>query len=352
MAPALWDRLTTFSNLVLAAEAAQRGKRSRADVAAFHFRLEPEICRLQDELRSKRYTPGGYRTFRIFDPKERLISAAPYRDRVVHHALCRVIEPIFDANFVDGSFACRRKKGTHAAVKLFSRYARAHEYVFQGDIAKFFPSIDLAILKASIARTIDDPDVVWLADLLIDSSNPQDPVLEWFDGDSLFTPAERRRGLPIGNQTSQFFANVYLDAFDHFVREELGITPYIRYVDDFVIFDNDKARLAEVRMRCRKYLETLRLRMHRTKSVISRVRDGPRFLGYRIFPTHRLLVRQNVVRMQRRLRKLQEGYAGGMYDREAVRRRLVGWIGHARHANTFRLRERMFRETSFVRKTD
>lgn len=260
-----------------AAQAACRGKRSRADVARFHFRLEHEICRLQDELRSKTYTPGAYRTFRIYDPKERLISAAPYRDRVVHHALCRVLEPVFDADFVDGSFACRRKKGTHAAVQRFSAYARDYAYVFHGDIQKFFPSIDLEILKGLVSRKIDDADVMWLASLLIDASNTQDSVLEWFDGDLLFTPIERRRGLPIGNQTSQFFANVYLDPFDHYVQQDLGSGAYIRYVDDFVVFSNDKAWLAEIRARCRQYLGCLRLKMHPRKSIISRTRDGTRF---------------------------------------------------------------------------
>ena len=163
-------------------------------------------------------------------------------------------------------------------------------------------------------------------------------MLEWFPGDDLFTPAERRRGLPIGNQTSQFFGNVYLSPFDHFVAEALKVPAYVRYVDDFLLLSDDKAWLATARERCREYLETLRLRLHPRKSVIVRVEDGVRFLGYRVFPGHRRLVRENVTRMTRRLRWMQAAFARGELSAADVRHRLVSWIGHAQHADTYRLR--------------
>ena len=165
----------------------------------------------------------------------------------------------------------------------------------------------------------------------------------------LFTPLERRRGLPIGNQTSQFLANVYLNPFDHFVKERLRVGDFCRYVDDFVLFSNDKGRLAEAREACREFLCSLRLRLHPHKSVISRVADGTKFLGYRVFPKRRLLVRDNVTRMKRRLKRLQRAFAAGEIGPAGVREHLVGWIGYAQHADTFRLRERLFRETSFSR---
>ena len=345
----LWGRLTSFTNLIRAAEKASRGKRGQASVARFHFDLERELCRLQDELRSKTYIPSGYRTFRIYEPKARLISAAPYRDRVVHHALCRVLEPIFEPAFIFDSYACRTGKGTHAAVERLISFARRNRYVLKGDISKYFPSIDHAILKALVARKVKDPDVLWLVDLIIDHSNPQEPALRWFAGDDLLAPLGRRRGLPIGNQTSQFLANVYLNPFDHFVKEGLRAQHYIRYVDDFILLSDDKGLLAEARDRCREYLESLRLRLHPHKSVISRSQDGVRFLGYRVFPDHRLLARENITRMRRRLRRYQAAFAQGELSAAEVRRRLVGWIGHAQHARTFRLRERLFGETRFVR---
>ena len=243
----LWPRMISFRNLLLASHKAKRGKRFRPSVAEFEFRLEPELLRLQEELRDKTYRPGNYRSFYIYEPKKRLISAAPYRDRIVHHALTGILEPIFEPTFIYDSYACRRGKGTHAAVDRCQQFARQFRYVLKADIRKFFPSMDHEILKERIARKIKDPGVLWLAALLIDHSNPQEPVFDWFAGDDLFTPSERRRGTPIGNQTSQFFANVYLDPLDHFVKERLGIKGYVRYVDDFLLFSDDRRQLAEAR---------------------------------------------------------------------------------------------------------
>jgi retron-type reverse transcriptase len=346
----LWNALTSFSNLVRAAEKASRGKTRLANVARFHYDLEAQICRLQDELRDQTYQPGAYRTFQIFEPKPRIISAAPYRDRVVHHALCSLLEFVFEPTFISDSYACRRGKGTHAALDRFTEFARGNRYVLKCDVRKFFPSVDHEILKSLIARKIKDRDVLWLADRIIDHSNEQEPVIEWFAGDDLLTPSERRRGLPIGNQTSQFFANVYLNPFDHFVKETLRARGYIRYVDDFVVFSDDKEWLADVRERCREFLGTLRLRLHPNKSVISRVADGTRFLGFRVFPERRRLVRENVVRMKRRLRRMAEWYADGSIGAEQIRQRLMSWIGHAQHADTYRLRARLFGQASFSRR--
>lgn len=345
----LWDQIASLWNLAWAAEKAACGKRSRPNVAAFLFNLENELCQLEDELRSKTYVPGGYHTKMIYEPKPRLISAAPFRDRVVHHALCRHLEQVFGPTFIHDSYACRRGKGTHAALDRFTEFARCNRYVLKCDVRKYFPSIDHQILKDLVARKIKDPDVLWLVDRIIDGSNPQEPVSAWFPGDDLFTASERRRGLPIGNQTSQFFANVYLNPFDHFVKETLGARWYIRYVDDFVIFSDDKQWLDEVRQRCREYLATLRLKMHPRKSTISRVADGTRFLGFRVFPDHRLLVRENTTRVRRRLRRMQAEYARGALSGKEIRQRLMSWIGHARHADSYRLRTRLLQGTAFVR---
>src|SRR5262249_13122098 len=176
----------------------------------------------------------------------RLISAAPYRDRVVHPALCNVLEPIFERSFVFDSYACRAGKGTHAAVRRCQEYARRFRYVLKGDIRKYFPSIDHQILKERIARKIKDRDVHWLVDLLIGASNAQEPSAAWFPADDLLTPLERRGALPIGNQTSQFFANAYLDPLDHYLKDRLGVGGYVRYCDDFLVFSDDKGELAEV----------------------------------------------------------------------------------------------------------
>ena len=269
----------------------------------------------------------------------------------MHHAVCNVLGPIFEQTFIFDSYACREGKGSHAAVDRFQKFTRRHFYVLQCDVRKYFPSIDHTIVKGLVARKIKDESVLWLINRIIDYSNPQEPVQDWFPGDDLFEPAERRLGLPLGNQTSQFLANVYLDPFDHWVKETLRAKCYVRYMDDFVILGDDPAWLAEARERCREQLALMRLRLHPRKAVISRVQDGTRFLGYRVFPSYRLLPRDNVVRMQRRLRRLQTAYAAGERKWEDVRRRLVGWLGHAGQASTWHLRNWLFENVCWRRPT-
>jgi retron-type reverse transcriptase len=345
----LWPRLIGFANLLEAARKAARGKRARPNVDAFHFGLEPELWRLHDELAAHAYRPGPYRTFTIREPKPRLISAAPYRDRVVHHALVNVLEPIFEAAFAFDSYACRRGKGSHAAVRRCQQLACRFRYAWKADVRKFFPSIDHEVLQALLARKVKDPDVLWLAGLIIDHGNPQEDVPSWFPGDDLFAPGERRRGLPIGNQTSQFFANVYLDPLDHLVKDALGVGGYVRYVDDFVAFADNTKRLAAVRDVVSAFLTGLRLRLHPTKNVLFPTRQGLPFLGYRVWPTHLGLVQANVFRFRRRLRLLQRQYARHQIALDHARCRILSWIGHARQADTYRLRERLLAEHPFRR---
>lgn len=343
----LYERLTCWPNLVQAVCKAARGKRFRDNVALFLFDAERELLRLQRQLCRQTYKPGPYRTFTIYEPKRRLISAAPFRDRVVHHAVCNVIEPIFERRFIFDSYACRKGKGTHAAVRRAQGFARRFCYVLKADARKFFPSMDHAILKRLLARKIKDPQILWLLDRIIDSSNAQQPVYELFRGDSLFTPLERRKGLPIGNQTSQFFANVYLDPLDHLARDRLRLPAYLRYCDDFLAFSDDKRLLAESLRTLDDFLHTLRLRLHRDKSVIFQVKQGIPFLGYRVFPTHLRLAKQNIKRFRRRMRRLQALYAADQISAEDLRQRIVSWIGHAGQADSFHLRERLLAEFPF-----
>jgi retron-type reverse transcriptase len=345
----LWEEMISFAALLRASEKARRGKRLRPATAAFECELEKELWKLHAELAAKAYRPGPYRTFTIHEPKQRQISAAPYRDRVVHHALVGVLEPIFERSFLDGSCACRKGKGTRAALDLCQQYARRFRYVFQADVERYFPSIDHPVLKGLLARKVKDPDVLWLAGLVIDHSNPQEEVQRWFPGDDLFVPGERRRGLPLGNQTSQFFANVYLDPLDHFVRDHLGAGGYVRYVDDFLVFADDKTFLGEVRRRVVDFLAGLRLRLHASKNAVLPVTEGIRFLGFRVFRSHRRLAPENVWRFRRRLRRLQRQYAGSAISLDDARRHIASWIGHARQADTWRLRRRLFREHPFRR---
>jgi len=345
----LYPDLTTFANLFAASRQARRGKRYRDNVLVFEANLEAELLRLQAELQNKTYCPGAYRTFYIVEPKKRLISAAPYRDRVVHHALCNIIQPIFERGFIRDSYANRSGFGTHRALRRFTGFARTSRYVLQCDIQKYFPSIDHEILKALLRRKIKCPDTLWLMDTLIDHSNPQEPAQFYFPGDDLFTPAQRSRGLPVGNLTSQFFANVYLNGFDHFVKQQLQIERYVRYVDDFALFSDDKARLEAARLALEDYLAGLRLKIHPIKSQLFETRIGASFLGFRILPDTIRVRTENLRRARRRLHRLQRAYARGEIDLDTVSRSLRSWLAHLQHGNTWRLREKLLMRFPFRR---
>ena len=214
------------------------GKRRGPGPAAFLANLETEVLALERELRAGTWRPGGYVSFEVRDPKRRMISAAPFRDRVVHHAVHAVIAPLFERGFIGHTYANRAGKGTHRAVARYEWLRDRHRHVLRGDIYRYFPAIDHEVLKADLRRRIACQRTLAVLDHIVDASNPQEPVHLYYPGDDLFTPFERRRGLPIGNLTSQLFANVYLDRFDHFVTEVLR-APYLRYVDDFALFADD-----------------------------------------------------------------------------------------------------------------
>ena len=343
----LWDTLTAWTSLTLALRRAAAGKRSRPDIAAFMLEWEPRLVALRRELTDGTYLPGRYRTFRVWEPKSRLISAAPFRDRVVHHALTQVLEPVFEPRFTAQSYACRTGFGTHKAIEACAAACRAFPFALKGDIRKYFPSIDHEILKSQLARAVKCRRTLDLAGRIIDGSNPQESVQAWFEGDDLFSPLERRRGLPLGNQTSQFFANVYLNEFDHFVLRQIRPRAYCRYVDDFLLFHEDKQFLADARARIELRLESLRLRLHDGKTRAYRTADGITFLGWRVFPDHRRLVRGNVVRFRRRLKGLQRDYLAGLIDWDHVAACVQAWNAHADHGDTWRLREQIFDQHAF-----
>jgi len=345
----LYDRIASFENLRRAAYRARRGKRRRPDVVRFHHYLEANLLDLREKLLEDAYRPGPYHAFPIRDPKPRVISAASYRDRVVHHAICQIIEPLLEPTFIFDSYANRVDKGTHAALDRCTAFANRYRFVFKGDIEKFFPSIDHEILLALLARKLKCPRTLNLLRLIIENSNPQEPVVRYFPGDNLFTPYERHRGIPIGNLTSQFFANVYLNGFDHFVKEELRVPGYLRFADDFLLFADSLRVLRGYLPRIEEYLNTLRLRLHPSKCQVFPTRCGVEFLGWQVFRDHRRLRRSTGVRFQRQLRKLREDYASGAMSLDRVEASVRSWIGHLQHGDTYGLRRKLLREAPFVR---
>lgn len=327
----LFPQIITFENLLLAAQKAATGKREQFHVMDFFFRLEENLWHLQEKLQTQTYRPGGYSTFKIYEPKPRMISAAPFPDRVVHHALINVIGQLFERSFIFDSYANRLGKGTHRAIRRYQHFLRDYRYVLKCDIKKYFPSIDHEILKALLRRYVADARTLWLIDRIIDGSNPQEEVRDYFDGDNLFTPLERRKGLPIGNLTSQFFANVYLNPLDHFVKEVLRCPAYLRYVDDFALFSNCKAELWAWRRQFVLFLQRLRLKLHPRHCYVFPASVGWHFLGQQVFRTHRRLAAENVRSFKRRLKMWRES------PPENLPQRLASWVGHAAQANTHHL---------------
>jgi len=338
----LFERIASFSALNAAARRAVRGKRKKPGAAAFMANLERECLRLERELRAGRWRPGRFVTFEVSDPKRRLISAAPFRDRVLHHALHAVVAPIFEGGFIRDSYANREGKGTHRAIARYERFRDRHRFVLRGDIYRFFPAIDHAILKADLRRRLRCERTLALMDAVIDGSNEQEPVELHFPGDDLFAPMTRRRGLPVGNLPSQFFQNVYLDPLDHFVHERLRVGSYLRYVDDFALFGDDEAMLEDARARIERFLEGRRLVLHPQKTRIEPTARPAEFLGFELVPNGRRLPEANVRRFRNRLRGLRDRWRAGSITRVEVERRVEAWQAHAAHADTFRLRRAIF----------
>jgi len=322
----LYPGICEFDNIHHAYIKARRLKRYKADVLRFSGRLEENLIDIHNHLTWKTYQPGRYRYFEIHEPKQRLIAALPFRDRVVHHALCNIIEPIFERSFIHDSYACRVGKGSVAGVRRTTRFLRAARqkwgriYCLKLDVKKFFPTVDHNCLKRIVRKHIACPDTLWLIDLIIDSE----------DSD---------RGIPIGSLTSQLFANLYLNELDHFVKDLCRVKYYIRYMDDCVFIHDDKKYLHNLRREIEIFLaDKLSLRLNGKTQVFPVNSRGIDFLGYRTWPDYRLLRPANVKRTKRKLRKFQSRYKEGRITLQTITSAIQSWLGHCKHADTYRLR--------------
>ncbi len=323
---------------------AAKGKRGHVPAATFDALVADNLVQLQHELRQQTYRPGAYRHFLIHEPKRRKISAAPFRDRVVHHALCNLIEPIFDARFIPHSYANRIGKGNHAAVDTLQQFARNYRYVLRLDIVKHFPSLDHALLYAEIGRVIDDERILWLIRQILDSGAGvlrDEYNMVYFPGDDLFA-ANRPRGLPIGNLTSQFWSNVYMNPLDWFIKRELRCDACLRYVDDFALFSDNKQQLWQWKEAIIQRLQRLRLTIHEREAQVMPTRDGIPWLGFVVYPAHRRLKRRNAVNFTRRLRRNISRYRQHKISFAELDASVNGWVNHVRYADTWGLRGHIF----------
>ncbi len=337
MGPTL-EQVASLANLYLASREARRHKRQFPYVQEFEADLETHLLALREELSTGRYRPGDFVTFWVHDPKKRLISAAPYRDRVVHHAVVRLLEPLWERRFIYHSYACRKGKGTHAALDACQRFVRRFPFVLHADVRKYFPSVDHLLLEGLLFRVVRDPGLQGLLSLLIRHTGALEKVDGHFPGDDLFTPSMRTKGLPIGNLTSQFFANVFLDPVDHYVTDDLGFGAYARFMDDMIVCGESAEELARVRTAIEEFLSGIRLKLHPGKRAISRTEDGLRFLGFRVFAGHRRVTHDGKRRQERRIGELQRAFRCDRLSIDLVTCSMASMAGHLAHADTFYLR--------------
>jgi RNA-directed DNA polymerase len=347
----LYEQICAWENLERAYRRARKGKRGLAPAADFERRLEDNLVLLQNDLVNQTYQPGGYSNFYIHEPKRRLISAAPFRDRVVHHALCHIIEPLFERRFIFDSYANRVGKGTHRALDRCQLFARRYPYALQMDVVQFFPSIDQAVLHAALERVIADEQTLWLCNVIMASGQGVQTAeydMVYFPGDDLFA-VHRPRGLPIGNLTSQFWANVYLDSFDHFVKRELRCPAYLRYVDDFILFAEDKRTLWDWRIAILEQLSALRLTVHLARAQPRPVTEGLPFLGFTVYPTHRRVKARKVISYRRKFKQQAAAVNAGKMPLAHLNASVAGWVNHVSYGDTWGLRRAVLGAVSLHR---
>lgn len=321
----LYSHVLSFENLYKAYCKARKGCGKTEEAMCFSLHLEKKLMLLQKELSEQTYEPSGYRTFKIFDPKERIISVAPFRDRVVHHAIINMIEPLFEKTFIFHSYATRKKKGTHAAILQAQRFMKCNFWFMKMDISKYFDSIRHDILKKLIQKKIKDKRLLLVIDRIIDNGGTCGS------------------GLPIGNLTSQFFANVYLNNFDHYVLEKLKPGGYIRYMDDFVLFSNNKEKLKIYREQIQRYLkEELNLQVKPKSIMINNRQNGLSFLGSRIFPSMLRIRHENLIRLIQHLTDKTSQFKQSKITEKSYVASLHSIIAHLKFFNSYRLRQSVF----------
>ena len=317
----LYPKIITWENLYSAYSLAAKGKRYRNDALLFRDRLEENLAGLQDHLTWETWRPSPYKAFTVYEPKERLIMAPSFPDRVAHHALVNVISPLFEKKFIFDSYACRNGKGMHAAAHRVQDFLRAGKrkwgraYVLKADISRYFPSVSAAALSGIILRTIRDSKVLSLCRTIIDHG------------------ANRGTGMPVGSLTSQLWANIYMDQLDHIAKEREGIKYYARYMDDWVVIGPTKAWLWEkLRVLTGFLSDALKLKLN-PKTGIFPASHGVDFCGYRIWDTHIRPRKRNVRRAKERFCRLARAYSAGRVSMRMIMASIASFIGYMKHCS-------------------
>ncbi len=338
----LWERLYSYDNLQEAYELAALNKTANPKVQEFADNARVNLLLLMHELFTKTYRPKPLRKFILRDPKTRLICVSEFRDRVIHHALVNVLRPIFEPRFIYDSFASQKGKGTLAAIKRFELFMRKvsengrqlpgrknansiQGYVLKADIRRYFETVDHDILLTLLRKRIKDEHIQWLVKVILDNYDSGVPD----------------KGIPLGNWTSQFFANVYLHELDLFVKHNHRAKYYIRYVDDFVILHHSKAVLMGYEQQIKEFVKLLKLELHPTKCKIMPLRRGISFLGFHIFYKHKLVRQRNYRKIKAKIAELLSAYEHNGVNYWTILEVLYGWNAYALHGNTYNLRQNL-----------
>lgn len=329
----VFEKIISLENLFLAWERFKRDKQQKKDVQEFEWKLEENLFQLHRDLKHKRYKHGPYRPFYIQDPKQRHIHKATVKDRVLHHAIFSVLNPIFEPSFIAHSFSCRVKKGTHKGIAtldnmlgVVSKNNSRPCFVLKCDIRKFFEMIDHNILLDIIRKKIKDSDALWLLEKVIESFT------------SRYSNLFERKGVPIGNLTSQLFANIYLNGFDQFVKHNLKVKYYCRYTDDFVVVSGNEQYLKGLIVSINSFLEgKLKLELHPEKVSIRKFRQGIDFLGYVLLPHYRTLRTKTRQRIFKKLCRRVGEYKSGVINLKTLEQSLQSYLGVLTHANSYNL---------------
>ncbi len=338
----LYEKIYDWDNLLLAYKKAKKGKRG-ASVEGYIYDWESMLLETQEALKDETYEFGPYNKFMIYEPKERQIMAAPFGDRVVHHAIYNVLGPILDKPLIWDSYACRKGKGLHRAVRKAHAMYKHSSYHYRLDISKFYYTIDHEILIGLIRRKVKDRKLVDLLQRLLNTYTSETEYYFPFVHDDVFDMI-RNRGLPIGNLTSQLFANYYLSSVDHFIREKLGFSKYIRYMDDMIVFGDSKQDLSQARQSIINKLAELRLRINNKKDIITSNSQGVDFLGFRLLGNSIRVRNQNLCRFKRKLRRISKQ---GDTDLSELLQSFNGHLGYLLSGNTKKIISRILDEIEF-----
>lgn len=328
------DKLT-YINLYNAYYRICKNKRNKSHILKYDIDLETNLTNLLNDLKNNNYKPGKYREFLIYEPKERLIRSLPFRDRIVHQwYIEEFIKPYIIPRFIKDSYACIEGRGSHTGIRQLQKYMRRlyktnkDYYVLKCDINKYFYNVNKSILFNIMKKYISDKDLLNLTKVII------------FDNDEEVS-------IPIGNYTSQYFANIYLNELDYYIKEELKIKYYIRYMDDFVILLNTKKECIQIKSLIENFLnEKLYLKLN-SKSKFFHNRFGIDFLGYRIFNDYLLLRNNSKKKIRKKIRKWNKAYDNGTLDTHKVKLSINSWLAHIKHCDSYRLKEKILNEIKF-----